>query len=58
MWQGIADRTFMNVVDELEDILDRLYTHQGVLAKRSDKLDVVIESINEFLDEPNEDPEE
>lgn len=48
----------MNVVDELEDILDRLYTHQGVLAKRSDKLDVVIESINEFLDEPNEDPEE
>ena len=46
----------MNVQDALEDILDKLYTHQEVVAKRSDKLDNVIEAINDFLDESDEEP--
>jgi hypothetical protein len=46
----------MNVQDALEDVLDKLYTHQEIVSKRSDKLDNVIEAINEFLDESDEEP--
>ena len=45
----------MDIHDILEEMLDKLYQHQDVVAKRSDKLDNVIDSINEFLDEPDGD---